>query len=708
MQDNIRKNSISFFILGFNAVVIQLVILRELFSLFFGNELVSGMILACWFVFTGMGALLAKYLAEKVNTFFSYLLLVFPLLLTAVLLLGFAYFKNILFLPGMMQSPFEMLIIIVSVLSPVCILSGGAFPVFAARMTRQRNEIAVVYAVESLGSIVSGVLFSFLLIRFFDSYQIISIIAISNAFFFIAMITLKKKNRNLWVHLLMLLALVVFLMNTDIKNIALGKLYPGQKIIETRENEFGKIVVTGSQEQFNMYLNGTIINSDHNEMATEESVHYIMIQRPESRYVLQVSGNIYNTEKEIKKYHPLHIDFVDINRDIAEMEKKYFSHDTILFSNVYFQDPRIFIRKSPVKYDVVILNTPDPLYAQSNRFYTFEFFSELKRCMQTDAVAGLSLPGMENYMNPSSVQLNSSVYNSLRKVFKNVSIISGNRLFMLASDGNLTLEIAKNITERNIENVYVNEYFLNDSLIKQKSEKIISDINASAPVNYDLKPITYYYGLQHWLSFYQASLWLPVMLVSIIFLVMIFIMKPVNVNLLASGFTSASVEMIIIVAFQSLCGYVYSELSIIITLFMTGLFTGTSVVPKKLKAGFMHFIIMQIILLVFLLIVWVLFNYVLHLSLFVRFVFYLIVFLLALITGVQFVLSTRLKNQPNAINAGNSYSIELLGSAAGALLITSFIIPLLGIPQTLLLLLALNAVVILITIINKKLLGRFA
>ena len=42
------------------------------------------------------------------------------------------------------------------------------------------------------------------------------------------------------------------------------------------------------------------------------------------------------------------------------------------------------------KYDVVIIDLPDPSTAQINRFYTIEFFNELKKILNKGWVVSIS------------------------------------------------------------------------------------------------------------------------------------------------------------------------------------------------------------------------------------------------------------------------------------------------------------------------------
>lgn len=708
MKEVFPGKKLIFPLLGFNTLIIQLVILRELFSILSGNELLTGVVMSCWFVITGLGAILAKFLKRKAAGRFSLWLVTLPIVVTTLLLLAFTASKNLLFQPGVTQGPFELLLVVTIILFPVCILSGAAFTVFVSLFTGKNNDIARWYALESLGSIAGGLLFSFVLIRFFDSFEVLCAVAVINAAYCLILMTANSHKTTLILQAFLLLCMAGVLIFTNIKDRALEKLFPGQTIVETVENEYGKLIVTQGSGQYNLFDNGALINTGQNEIALEEAVHYAMIQRPHAQMVLQVGGNIAASEKEIRKYSPGQLDFVDINKDAARLEGKYFAALTVSGGNQYYMDPRIFIQRANTLYDVVLLNTPEPMYAQTNRYYTLEFFQMLKRCLQARGVISLSLPGVENYMNTESARLNSSIYQTLKKVFRNVEIIPGNKLFFLASDGPLTAEIAVNISRNNISNLYVNEYYLDDKMIKTKAGLILSKIDAEAPINKDFKPITYYYGLQFWLSHYQISLLWPLAALCVVLLLFFIFLKPVNISLLAGGFTASAVEMLIIVAFQALYGYVYAQLGLIFTLFMAGLFTGSFLLSKLTKARYGHFIFLQFSLLIFLAVLWVVLNYMLHFSVALRYLMYFFMFLQACITGMQFAVATKLKDQSAAIIAGNSYGIELFGSAGGALLITSLCIPLLGISTTLIALGLFNACALIIMVINKRLFGRLA
>ena len=66
-------------VLGFSAIVTQTILVREFLSVFSGNELVIGVVLANWMILTGFGSWLGHF-AEKVRNRSDFLTGLFILL----------------------------------------------------------------------------------------------------------------------------------------------------------------------------------------------------------------------------------------------------------------------------------------------------------------------------------------------------------------------------------------------------------------------------------------------------------------------------------------------------------------------------------------------------------------------------------------------------------------------------------------------------
>ena len=116
------------FLLGFTALTSQIVLLREFLSVFYGNELVIGIILAIWMVLTGLGARMGRYISKspKKESTIAWLLIILGLLPVIIVFL-LNYLRNIVFEPGSLISLQQIIYSAGILLLPFCVLSGYLF-----------------------------------------------------------------------------------------------------------------------------------------------------------------------------------------------------------------------------------------------------------------------------------------------------------------------------------------------------------------------------------------------------------------------------------------------------------------------------------------------------------------------------------------------------------------------------------------------------
>jgi spermidine synthase len=140
--------------------------------------------------------------------------------------------------------------------------------------------------------------------------------------------------------------------------------------------------------------------------------------------------------------------------------------------------------------------------------------------------------------------------------------------------------------------------------------------------------------------------------------------------------------MLLLFAFQILYGYVYQMLGVIVALFMAGLAAG-SYLAKRM---FPHpesrtFILIQIEIAVYCFslpgIVLLLRN-VLDLPILVNAAFLLFAFVIAALIGLEFSVAAMLRRGGAQRVASELYGIDLIGSALGALLAGTYLIPAFG------------------------------
>jgi spermidine synthase len=699
-------------LLGFTTVITQIILLREFLSVFQGNELVTGLILSSWMILTGLGAYIGrynKYILRK-NAFLFYQLVVTGLLpIITVTLLD--TLKNIVFEPGIAISPFQIAGSAIILLLPFCLFSGFSFTFFASAISRQQqhNRIDIAYALEAAGSVTGGLLFSFLLVYIFTTYQVLALLFLINAIvaFFYGKRIKSKQFRIISLTLSIFLFIVSLFLHPDIR--IKSFLFPNQKITYLKDTPYGNLVVTRIAGQLNFYENNMLLFTTENTISNEEAVHYAMLQHPSPKRILLVSGGITGLAREIEKYHVDSIDYVELNPWLIEVANRFTGNLASERLTTIMKDARLYIKNCSRKYDVALINLPEPSTAQLNRYYTIEFFRELKSKLKKRGVISLGLPSTANYLSKEAIMVNSILYNTLHKVFKEIIIIQGERDYFIASDRNLHLDIAQLVELRGLNNEYVNSYYIDDNSLEERNNYIIGNLQPDAPVNSDFEPVAYFHQVGFWLSQFHINATLfSISAVLLLFLMAYFLsrLNPVALGMFTAGFTGSSFEIIIIMAFQIIYGYVYHTIGIIISVFMAGLAIGAI-----FRNRFMHIIHRRNYMLIQLMIATFAFLLPAAILLMKKFSihtfaiqagFIILMLLIAFLVGILFSMATILKKADFSKTAASVYSIDLAGSALGALFTAVLLIPILGLINYSLVLGVLNILAISTFILKKS------
>lgn len=705
-----NRIKLSLFILGFTSIITQIILLREFLSVFNGNELVTGMILANWMLLTGLGSYLGKLFDRQISkSGFIIAGHIFMAFLPLIISFLAYYFRNNFYPPGKLINLAEVFLISFLLLSPFCLITGILFPALASILSYQMksNIINKAYAIEAFGSLIGGILFNFLLIFVLKTFFSLTILMMLNLAAAIAGIYLSGKRIISYVLSLLTILITLILALSDLDMKALQYLYPGQEIVHSEDTPYSKIVVTRIENQYNFYENGNFLFSDDNAIMNEENVHYAMSQHPKPENVLLIAGGIFGTINEILKYKIKSLDYIEQNSKLIEIGELYTSNisdDPRI--NIINQDARLFLKTNhEKKYDVVLINLPDPSSAQINRFYTIEFFELLKKNLGTSAVVCISLTATSNYMGDQSRKINSSVYLTLKLLFQNVIIIPGGLNYFIASDSPLSLSINELLELKKIKNEYLNTYYLNDKKIERESKLLEELLSEKVEINYDFKPVVYLYQLDYWLSHFDLNYLILFILILFPITYAFLKMNFINYGIFVTGFSATAVEVILIIAFQVIYGYTYQMMGVIITFFMAGLLIGSVLLIKKINISIQSFSLIQYfigIYAILIALVLYLLRSVAVSSFVVQLSFITLIIIIGILTGLQFSLASRLRTLPILRIAASTYASDLLGAAIGAILVAAFLIPYFGIIKVSLLVAILNFITGLFILLKFK------
>lgn len=675
---------LSIITLGVSSVISQLLVIREFLAVFSGNELTVGIILGNWTLLTGIGSYIGKKLPRDYTVLAKAQIGIgiVPILVLIILRTT----KNVLFVQGEIANLTEIFGWSLILLAPFCILAGAVL-VLACNIYSDKRlaaDIGTVYIIDSMGDIAGGALFSFILIYFLNQFQIAYILLFLNVG--LSIINSYTAKSSVWVVSVCVLLCGAISCAYDINTITTEQLYHGQNITYTKNSLYGHIVVTESGEQITVFENGVPFYSTYNVISAEETVHYPMAQiKKENPAVLLVGGGVSGTVQEALKYSD-EVHYVELDPEIIVVGNLFTTN--LQGAHIHLMDGRRYIKNTKKTYNAVIVDVPDPDSAQINRFYTVEFFNEVYHILADNGVLSVSLETSPNYMGEPTRKLNSSIYKSLKIVFDNVIVLSGTKLYFLASDAELTYEIAKKIEEKGINTEYVNRYYLSGVLTEDRISMVSESVTEDVSVNTDFRPEAYYRYLVFWVSQFRSHFaWFMVGLTVIVMGLLLWIAPhPVPFAVFTTGFAGTGLEVVLVLGFQILYGYVYSQVGVLITCFLIGIVLGAFIVNKKINKHSSEFLlIIEGILCVLPLCVGVL------LPNMTTFVFPMVTLILGGLVGAEFPLASQLYYTDVHSTAAALYSSDLLGGCLGALLVSSILIPVLGISAVCIVIGGLNA-----------------
>lgn len=703
---NMFKYKIIFIFYGLLAIIAQLLIFRELSALFYGSELFLGTFLSSWLFWTGLGSFSAKQVlkdGKHSEKSFSYSFLALAISLPLEILL-IRLSRNI-FSFGEFVGPSVTVFYTFAVMSFLCFLLGVQFSagcLIASDKSKKETALGKVYLFETLGACIGGVVFTYLLIGNVPTFVIAVWLSLGCVVLSFCIPDGKSSASNMALFAAVFLALCVNFSIEPLVNKTQWKRYQFIKQKETRNATFS-LVEMGSIK--NVFSDGSILASFPNPESYELFAHWPLLAAPVAERVLVLGDWSLGALKEVLKHSPNSIDYVVLDDSFINLIKPYLSKEDILALtdkrvNICYGDMRLFIAKQKNNYDAVIINIQEVTNLKVNRFFTEEFYSKVKAALRPGGILSVSVASSENYLSLQTRMFNASVYKTLNSVFKKIEIVPGDNITFLCSPAGIDMSLDTMLArfdERKISNHYFIPSYIRHKLdLKRRMElKSLLEETNEAEINTDFKPVAYYYFANFWLNKFTSHieyilgfLFLGIMFVMILRKRMLFagLLRQKEMAIIFTlGFCGILLEMILLLVYQIICGYVYWQMGILFAAFMLGAFLGAYMgsQSKRLSAQRKQFFLSGACFLILVLPVYLRcflphFTYSGVWQIMILFLFYLV--FIGAIAGAAFVIAGFLIEDESVLRkAANLHAADLWGAALGALLSTNLIIPMFGI-----------------------------
>lgn len=672
--------SISLFLVGFTSSSVQLLLIREIMNISGGYELIAGTFLGSWLIGSAIGSTLAGKSVmndiKKINLIFS-LMPAFSLLLMIVL-------SGLFFKPGETPSFLSGIIYTFIILVPFCLSSGFAF-VKLINFARDINNFVPgkSFSIETTGGIVAGIVISILASGFMNTYKTLLIIIILNfTYVLLTFYTVENIRKIIIKILITALVTAIIILNPD--NFFRQKLLPGINVTSSTDTPYGNITKGEYAGEKSLYYNHRLLSYKDDVTEREEDIHYAMLQRANHVNILLISGSLSSHLPEILKYPVRKIIYVERDPVLAEEEKNSLpkeSHDKLFIAN---EDALRFVRNSKDKFDAVIVLLPPPSTLLLNRYYTAEFFMEVKKKLNPEGIFMCSPGPGDNYFNKESVSLYSSIYNSLSGSFENIKPVNGNKLYFIASDSSLSVAFCNLAEERNIKNYYVCSDFLDDELILKKTVEVLALMDPKVRQNRSDYPIACFHFQSYNFSKNMDEKTIALIILILVFAVPVLTFRGRNLLMYFSASSLAGFEIIVLLTLQLSVGSMYQLTGLIVAGLMGGLAIGSGIDIKLLNKFTLK--LKVIFLIIFYITMGFTSAYIplLKNELTAIILIILTAFLPAILTGHLFRELTLIKNGNSKLS--ETYSADLAGSALGFIFISGLAVPAFGIKVSIFLL----------------------
>ena len=635
---------------GVQALVTQSLLVREALVVMFGSEFAWGVVLFAWLLGVAVGGYAGGVLGPRLkrpDTGLVFTLLLLSIAACAQLWVfrGLRLWLDVA--PGELLPLTRTALAALVFVAPVGALVGLAFSVACCVYHTPTNQqpadqrespaspstqagfwsLGNVYALESLGSLLGGVAFSYWAVEHCTPIQT-ALLCAALTLAACSGFAVAHGGKRTGGYLLAGSAGAAFaaaLLYGDALEARLvarrwQSTAPGYRIITTVESKYQNLALAQREDLFTLYGDGHVLTSFPDPYTNVPLAHFFMCQHPAPRQVLLLGGGAEGLLTEILRHPVEHVDYLEPDARKIELIRPHLPEDDQAALEdervtVHFQDARHYIKTCRDRFDLIIALLPEPLSARDARFFTTEFFAELRQAAKSQAVVGTMIAATPSSLTPEAGRYVASIRATIRPHFPEVTIGWDDPAVLLAATEPGLVSIDPQVLTQRYFDRHVDAPrfhpawfdgatdWLDPDKLRQRAGEL--DAVTQFDLSTDLKPSIYLDRLVLWERMTDANSpgmiarlrevgW-PTLgtgvagLIALIFLACYVrdrlrrrtaatstwpTRAAVITSVATTGFTTMALSIIWLFAFQNLYGYVYQRIGLIVAVFMAGLVLG--------------------------------------------------------------------------------------------------------------------------------------
>ena len=610
---------------GFFTIAAQSLLFREYLTTFEGNDISVGIFFASWFVWVGAGAIIVNRipaLAKKLvkNIEFLFLLYLPAFILELILIIQSRELAGIESYSLLPISAILLLSIVVN--APVSVITGMFFPAACRWIeTEHKQPVSWVYLIEAAGSFSGGLGVTVLLALGVSLTRMFFILAllVSISVFLVQFVKARQNSKlKVTAGLVFLIPLCVpflFTFGVDktltryLRVAKWSKLLPAESLTGSFRTAQSEYLYGSYQGQWIVSRQGSICEALPAEPAAGRIAAIGLCQKPDAERILVVGSGLGICRQLL---HLPQIQAVTWTHSDSEYVQKInnFIPSELKITDQRFSpfpgDVRELLAQKQQLFDIVFINLPSATSSVLNRYYTLEFYQQIKESLSHDGLLAVRIAGGENIMGTELVNLGASTKLTLEQVFSQLVLTPGEDTFFLASDSeNLTGQPGilrdRFATIEGASRIFPPEGILSVYLPDRAAAAIENYSGADLPnsflINHDSKPLTHLYSLllaakqsgapvTRFIKYLILAGPLAFLIPILIFVLFrcIYLLNSTQQGqplafdssflVFSAGSTAIGMVIVLMYLYQTLFGSLYLYIGIISSLFMLGLTAG--------------------------------------------------------------------------------------------------------------------------------------
>ena len=746
--------SLLIFSYGLFTIAAQALLFREFITTFEGNDISVGIFFASWFLWVGLGAIVvyrAHIIAEKLLKnieflFLSYLpafILQLILIIQARELVGIESYA--------LWSVWAILIVSIIVNAPVSIITGMLFPTACRWVEKdQKLPVSQVYIIEAAGSFVGGLGVTVLLALGISSARIFFILALFVSLSAVlaqftearqhSIPALKKtaKVKALLMFLIPLCILLCFYIRVDktlmryVRVVKWTKLLPADSLAGSFQTAQAEYLYGVYQSQWVVMSQGSVIETLPDDSTAGRIAAIGLCQKPDSTNVLVIGSGLGLCQQFLHLPQIQTISWAHCDSEYVQKVDRVIPSDFKIIDDRLHHltgDIRSLLAEEKKAFDIVILNLPDATSSALNRYYTLEFYRQVKAALKPNGIFQVRVAGGENIMGTELINLGASTKLTLEKVFSQLVLTPGEDTWFIASapasheqglTGNPGTLRDRFAGIENANRLFNPQALLSVYLPDRAAAAVKNYSSADLPeellINRDSRPLTHLYSLllaakqsgapvTKLIKYFALAGPLAFVIPLLVFIVLriIYILRTAQQGnpqdalrhksgfdssflVFSAGWVAIGVVIVLMYLYQTRFGSLYLYIGVVSSMFMVGLTIGAAVTrhllasDKKTRPDILLFVVIFVHSLVLCTIAFWPAEQLTHLIFLAAFV------LCGLCAGSYFPIAAR-QLADSAFETGRAGSkletADHIGASVGGLLTSLALVPVLGAQITL-------------------------